>query len=170
MTTYKQTQENELVISATGPGGTITLTSLANAAARQSTVVDLGATTALFAEFFSVFVEFEMAATPTAGNSIDIYFAPSPTSTVSVGGVDGTDSAYTGYNSNLNDSLKHLDFVGSHICTADSTTTVQKSFIGRYSPGSRYLSIVIENKSGAAFHSSATNHKIRLIPLVGDGT
>src|SRR3990167_10879106 len=55
----------------------LSLASLADAAARQSTKVDLGTDRA---PAYAVRAAFEMAATPTTGESIELYWAPSSSS------------------------------------------------------------------------------------------
>lgn len=159
--------ENQTVKTFKSSGGdaAISLASVANAAARQSAKLDLGATRA---GSYKVRANFELAATPTAGYTIDLYWAPSESGTAGTdnpGNVSGTDAAYSGYSSNLTDSLKQLQFIGSFICTAQATTTVQSGFVGRFSPASRYGSLVVVNNSGAAFHSTNTNQEITFSPI-----
>jgi hypothetical protein len=55
--------------------------------------------------------------------------------------------------------------LGAHICTAQATSTVQKAFSGVFFPKGRYMNLVVDNRSGAAFHSSDTNQVITLTPL-----
>lgn len=131
----------------------LSLASVANSAARQSTKVDLGANRA---PAYRVSCAFELAATPTAGNVIELWWAPSPSSTAgnaNPGGVSGSDAAYSGYSSNLDASIKQLDFIGDFVCTAQATATVQQGRGGILIPRYRYGSLVVYNKSGAAFHS-----------------
>jgi hypothetical protein len=153
--------------SAKSSGGdsTITLASLANAAARQGTKIDLGATRA---REYDVFLDVEMAATPTAGNPVQVYWAPSSSATAGTdnpGNVTGTDAAYSGYSSNLDATLPQLQLAGELVLTAQATTTVQKGYCGRFSPAQRYGSPVIVNRGGSAFHSSDTNMQLRLVPV-----
>ena len=150
-------------------GGTsaITLASLANAAGRQAVKMDLGATRA---EVYEVKATFEIAATPTAGNTIDLYWAPSASATAATdnpGNVTGADAAYAGYSSNLTATLPQLQFIGSFVCTAQATATVQAAVVGRFSPADRYGSLVVVNNSGAALHSTETNQAITLTPIEG---
>jgi hypothetical protein len=42
---------------------------------------------------------------------------------------------------------------------------VQKALAGIFFPKGRYLNLVVENRSGAAFHSTDTNQVITLTPL-----
>lgn len=155
----------EKTVKNSGGDGTISVASVANNAARQSTKVDFGATRA---SLYAVVTEFELAATPTAGNAIEIYGNPSTSATAgtdNLANCDGTDSAYSGYSSNLADSVKQLEFVGAHICTAQATATVQKGFTGFFTPKRRYYSFVVYNKSGAAFHSTNTNQVVKFVPV-----
>ena len=144
------------------------MASLANNAARQSAKLDLGATRA---EAYTVEVHLEMAATPTSGNTVELYWAPSPSGTAATdnpGGVSGSDAAYTGYSSNLDASVKQLQFIGAMIMTVQVTATVQKQILATaFMPLHRYGSLVVYNKSGAAVHSSDTNCKVSLIPIEG---
>jgi hypothetical protein len=152
---------------SSGGDAAITLASVANAAARQSVKLDLGATRGLI---YRVRAALELAATPTAGNTVDLYWAPSPSGTAGTdnpGGVSGTDAAYAGYSSNLTASLKQLVFIGSFVCTTQTTATVQKAFVGSFVPPNRYGSLVVVNNSGAAIHSSDTNCEIVLTPEEG---
>lgn len=144
----------------------IDLTSVGNNAARQSAKVDFGANRAVL---WNVAAAFELAATPTAGNVINIFLAPSNSGTAATanpGGVSGSDSAYTGYSSNLAASLRQLELIGAFICTAQATGTVQIDMsVGQFSPPERYGTIVVENQSGAAFHSDMVESSIVLSPI-----
>ena len=162
------------VVKNSGGDAAITLASLANAAspatsagARQSVKFDFGATRA---EMWRCKATFEIAATPTAGNVIDIYLSPSESATAgtdNAGNATGTDAAYTGYSNNIDAALKQCFFVGSFIVTAQATATVQAGFVGRFAPPSRYASVIVVNRSGAALHSTDTNQSITFTPDEG---
>ena len=109
--------------------------------------------------------DFELAATPTAGNAINLFGGWHSATGAGDGNTSGTDAAYTGYSNNIDASTKHLEFLGAHICTAQATATVQKSLVGVISPKGRYLNLVVDNRSGAAFHSTDTNQVITFTPL-----
>lgn len=144
------------------------LTSLADAAARQSDKVDLGARRA---PAYSVMAAFELAATPTAGDVIELYWAPSPDATAAngnPGGISGSDAAYAGYSANLAASVKQLQYIGSFVCTAQSTGTVQKALVGIFSPAERYGTLVVKNESGAAFHNDAVESHVVLDPIIDE--
>ena len=91
----------------------LSLLSLSNTAARQSAKVDLGENRA---RRYSVMAAFEFAATPTAGEVVELYWAPSPNSTAAngnPGGASGSDSAYSGTGaSTLAESVEQLQFIG----------------------------------------------------------
>tara|TARA_R110000868_G_scaffold335044_1_gene595786 strand:- start:215 stop:763 length:549 start_codon:yes stop_codon:yes gene_type:complete len=162
------------VVRSTGGDYAITLASLANAAspatsagARQAVKMDFGATRA---EMWRCKATFEIAATPTAGNTIDIYLSPSESATAgtdNAGNATGADAAYTGYSNNIDAALKQCFFVGSFVVTAQATTTVQAGFVGRFSPPARYGSVIVVNRSGAALHSTETNQSITFTPEEG---
>lgn len=155
----------EKTFKSSGGSAVITMTSVANNAARQSDKCDFGVTRA---RVYKVIAEVELAATPTAGNEIELWLGPSSSATAgtdNLGGLGGSDAAYSGYSSNLDASIKQLLYIGSLICTAQATTTVQKGFVGIVVVPQRYASLVVYNKSGAAFHSSATNISFRFIPI-----
>ena len=161
------TNATPLTFKSSGGTAVITLTSLANAAGRQSDKLDLGANRA---ERYRVTAAMEIAATPTAGAAIDLYWAPSTSGTAGTdnpGGIGGADAAYAGYSSNLTASLKQLLFIGSMVTTTQATATVQAAWVGTFVPPTRYGTLVVVNNSGAALHSSATNMNVTLIP---DGT
>ena len=86
--------------------------SLADGAAWQSAKFDFGATRAAQ---FSLTAAIEFAATPTAGDTVQIYLAPSSDSVAAnsnPGGVSGSSSAYAGYSSNLAASVAQLQQIG----------------------------------------------------------
>jgi hypothetical protein len=145
-------------------GGTvaITLTSVANAAARQGATLDMGAN---WARLWRMEAEYELAATPTAGNVISHHGSWQDATGAGQANTSGSDAAYSGYSSNIDASIKQLDHLGDFVCTAQATATVQKGLIGIVMPKGRYLNLVVYNNAGSAFHSSATNIVIRLTPL-----
>lgn len=152
---------------SSGGDAAITTASLANGSFRQSVKLDLGATRA---EWYDVYADVEMAATPTSGATVDLYWAPSSSATAGTdngANVTGTDAAYTGYSSNASASVLQLQNIGCLFLTAQATSTVQKGYVGRFSPAQRYGSLVVGNNGGSAFHSSDTNIQFRLVPVEG---
>lgn len=148
----------------------IDLTGLADESARQSDKVDLGATRA---EVYDVTAALENAATPTAGDVSEFWWAPSPSGTAGTanpGAVSGADAAYTGYSSNLDASIKQLQFIGDFVHTAQATGTVQIARVGSFRPKHRYGSLVVRNRSGSAYHSDAVEMSVLLSPLAATVT
>lgn len=145
----------------------IDLTSLAAGAARQSAKLTFPANLDLE---YVLGASIEFATAPAAGEVCDFYMAWSNSATAGTnnpGGVGGTDSAYTGYSSNLTDSLKQLDWLGSMVLTVQASTTVQiDTNISTFAPRARYGTLVVVNNSATrAFHSDAVEMCVRLTPL-----
>ncbi len=142
------------------------LTSVADAGARESDQVDLGATRAME---YTVMAAVEMAATPTTGEVIEFYWNASPDATAANGNTGyttGSDAAYTGTPATLAEGVAQLIFIGALVCSADSTTTVQIQTVGVFSPPERYGSLVVKNEAGAAFHSDAVETHIVMTPKI----
>lgn len=155
---------NSVITEGTPTDVQIDCTSLADAAARQSDKADLGANRA---PGYYVRMAVEIAATPTAGLTVDLYWAPSNSATAAVGnpgGVTGSDAAYAGYSSNLSDSVEQLVRIGTAFVTAQATTTVQIIEVGYFQSPTRYGSLVVHNRSGAAFHSDMAEFAVVFQP------
>lgn len=149
-------------IKSSGGDAAITLASLANGSYQQSATLDLGATRA---RAYRVDFEGEFVATPTAGNTVDLYGSWGNATGAGRGNTSGSDASYTGYSSDAAASVKELEFLGSHVCVARATTTVQKSNVGVIFPKGRYLNLVLLNGAGSAFHSSDSNCCVILTPI-----
>jgi len=146
----------------------LSLASIADAASRQSAKVDLGATRA---RTYEVIAAIEFAATPTAGELVHFYWAPSPDATAAngnPGGCSGSDAAYAGYSSNMADSLRQLMHVGVMEVTVQVTTTVQIARCGRFQSPTRYGSLVVRNESGASFHSDDVESHVIIEPIIDE--
>lgn len=143
------------------------MTSVANAAGRQSTKLDLGATRA---PRYSVDGAFELSATPTSGGTIDLYWAPSPASGTAVGNpgnISGSDAAAPGGGiGTLSELILQCQYIGSFVTSDDATTAVQSGHIGVFSPADRYGCLIVVNNSGAAFHSDAAETHIVFNPII----
>ena len=142
------------------------LAALADGAARQSTKVDLGL---LRAAEYHVRAVFEMAATPVAGDVIELYWAPSQHATAAngnPGGASGADAAYAGYAANLASSVRQLIFIGPFVCTVQVTAVVQVADVGTFSPPERYGSLIVKNESAAAFHADDVESHVVFDPII----
>lgn len=154
-------------VRISGGDATVTLTSLANGnglgtGARQSSTLYLGEN---WAQRWRIDFEGEFAATPTARNTLNIYASFSNGNGAGLGNTSGTDSAYTGYNNDIDVAVSQLEFLGAHTCSAVATPTVQRSQVGLMFPKGPYVNFVFDNRSGVAMHSSAANALLRLTPL-----
>ena len=164
---FKVSEGTAKTIRNSGGTAAITLASLANgngtsAGGRQSASLDLGAN---WAQRWRLECNFELAATPTAGNAVNLFGSWNTSTGAGDGNTSGSDAAYTGYSNNIDAATKQLEFLGAHICTAQATATVQRSLVGVVFPKGRYLNLVVDNRSGAAFHSTDTNQVITFTPL-----
>lgn len=165
---FRQKPGTPKTFKPSGGDVVMTPTSLSNGSYWQSPKVDLGDT---FATVYDVSLNVELAATPTAGNTISLWWNASSSliaGTDNQGGCAGTDAAYTGYLSNAAASVKQLQFVGDFIVTTQATATIQKGKVqGVLAPTKQYGSFVILNGSGAALHSNAANFAITITPQEG---
>lgn len=164
---FKVSEGTAKTIRNSGGTAAITLASLANgngtsAGGRQSATLDMGAN---WAQRWRLECNFELAATPTAGNAVNLFGSWNSATGAGDGNTSGSDAAYTGYSNNIDAATRQLEFLGAHICTAQATATVQKSLVGVIFPKGRYLNLVVDNRSGAAFHSTDTNQVITFTPL-----
>jgi len=152
MTAIKQTQGSTVA-------ATITLAELANAAGRQSAVLDLGET---FPEFVRVELTVDFSSAPTAGLTMDVYLSSSVDGSLFDGECTGSDAAY----STLADCAR-LRFVGS-LAASNSTNQQRASWIMRVP--SRYIALVVWNASGQALTAVGGDQVLRVTPLIGDAT
>lgn len=145
------------------------LAGIANNTAWQSAKFDFGAVRGPM----QARCVFEFAATPTADNVCELWMGYSQHATAGTGNpgaLTGSSAAYSGYSSNLTASLKHLEFIGEFVCTAQATATVQVGKGGGlFIPKARYGILVVVNKSGAAFHSDDVESHVVLDPLFYQG-
>lgn len=164
---FSPTAANDLRhASATDVEVQLALAGVADGAGRQSAKVDLGENRATR---YSVRAAFELAATPTAGDVIELYWAPSQHATAGTGNpanVTGSDAAYAGYSANLAASVLQLQLIGVFVCTAQATGTVQVAEIGTFEPTERYGSLIVKNESNAAFHADDAETHVVFDPVV----
>lgn len=137
----------------------ITLTSLANAAAREGGKGDLGSA---WARRWAVLFASSVASAATTGNEIELWWGPS------FSGTAGTDnpSNLTGADAALSnpDELKAQSiFIGGLALSNARGTNIQKAYFEFYPP-TRYGTPFVVNKSGQALGSTAGDHEVRLVP------
>ncbi len=106
-----------------------------------------------------------MDVAPTAGNVIELYWAPSYDNSTFPGGASGTDAAYKP--GEVDEWKKQLLLIGCLVVTNDAETVVQtQAFV--FSPPTRYGCPVVVNKTGQAFDESDASHKITFTPLIDE--
>ncbi len=127
----------------------LVMLNLVDGAAAQSAKADLGAH---FAERYALVAAIEMQlAAATAGEEIEFYWnaSASPTAgTGNMGAASGSAAAYSGYSSDLADSVKQLIFIGTLVMTDDAVDSLQIGFVGELNPPHRYGSLIIKNECG----------------------
>ena len=143
-------------------GGTcaLTLTSVTNGNGRQGAKGDLGANRA---RIWDVLFTTSVGSAATAGNEIELWWAPSDSATAGTdnpGGVSGTDATF---NTTPSEYTAQLVFIGSLILSNNAGTAIQKQWFA-FSPPCRYGSPVVVNRSGQTLGSTAADHTITLIP------
>lgn len=135
--------------------------------AQQSDKVDFGASLDLEYVLASVM---EFATAPTAGATVDFYISWSNESAAgsgNAGNASGADGPYTGYSANLSDSLKQLQYVGSHVATVQAAGTPQvDTAVATISPRARYGTIIVHNNTAVSLAADANEMAVRLTPLV----
>ncbi len=149
----------------------LTLSAVADAAARQSDKVDLGATRSkLYAVYGCVDYTGE---TPVATGSVDYYWAPSTSGTDATGNVAGT-SGLDGVapagavpaGITLAEFLKLCVFIGSINTTDDAA--VLNAFVGAFEPPARYGQLVVVNNGGDVFEADDVEAHQVLLPLIDE--
>jgi len=148
----------------------IDLDAIADTETRQSAKADLGATRALY---YNVLASIDFTGeTPTDGDAVEFYWAPSTASAAGNGNIDGnsgTDADVpSGVVSGVDDDefLKHCIFIGNLTCNADGG--VVTGYVGRFSPPTRYGQLVVKNESGDAFEADAVESHVVFMPLVNE--
>ena len=148
----------------------LTLSALANGAGRQSTKTDLGATRA---DRYAVFAAVDFTGeTPTAGNSVDFYWAPSISTTTAnsnIAGNSGSDAAAPGGalgSITLAEFIEQCQPIGSLII--HDGASVQNGFVGIFTPATRYGQMIVVNNSGDAFEADDVENHVVMIPMVDE--
>ena len=153
-----QKQDTSLVWD-NGAGYDLTLASLANAAGRQGEKHDFGA---LFPQYarFELLLDFNVA--PTAGLTVEVYWASSIDNTNFDGECTGADAAY----STIAD-LARLHFVGA-LAASNDTDPQHASWV--FFLPARYGAPVVYNRSGQALTATEADQILTVTPLIGDIT
>jgi hypothetical protein len=147
----------------------LSMASVANAGFRQSAKFDFGAN---WAQEYQAKGAFEIAATPTAGRTINAFLSYSHSATAATGNAgnaSGSDAAYTGYSSNGAASVLQLHQVSAFVVTAQATATVQVIEGWKFTPSGRYASLIVQNDTGAAMFTDDVEMAIVFNPCVMEG-
>jgi hypothetical protein len=155
-------QGTSKVWKKTGGDCAITLASLADGAGRCGVKGDLGAT---FAARHAVTLELNMDVAPTAGKTVELYWAPSHDNTTFPGGATGTDAAYKA--GEEDEWKKQLLPIGCLVVTNDADAVVQTQ-VFVFSPPARYGCPVLINKAGQALEGDDDSHQITFTPLIDE--
>ena len=156
MAAINQTQGTTVTWTSTGGDEVITLTSLANGTGRQGDEHDFGAT---FPERVRIELLVDFNVAPTAGLTIEVYWASSDDGTDYDGECTGADAAY----STLADCAR-LHYVGSLVASND--TDPQRASWVFFLPA-RYGVPVVWNASGQALTATGTDQVLTVTPLIG---
>ena len=159
MADIKQKQEATITWTSAGGDEVLTLTSLANGDGRQGDEHDFGA---IFAQLVRIQLEVDFNAAPTAGLTVDIYWASSADGTNYDGECTGGDAAY-----NSEDDMKRLQWVGSLVASNDTDPQIASWLF--FLPA-RYGLPVVSNQSGQVLTNVGTDQLVTVTPLVGDIT
>lgn len=144
------------------------LSAVADGAAVQSAKADLGATRA---PYYNVMASIDWTGeTPTDGDVVEFYWAPSTSGTAANGNVAGNSGADAAcpdgaLNSiTLAEFVKLCIFIGNLPAHADGG--VQTGFVGTFSPPTRYGQLIVKNESGDAFEADEVESHVVFMPLV----
>jgi hypothetical protein len=141
------------------------MASVANAGFRQSAKFDFGEN---WATEYQARGAFEIAATPSAGRTINCYLAYSQSATAgngNSGNASGSDAAYTGYSSNAAASVLQLHQISAFVVTGQATPTVQEIEGWTFAPRGRYACLIMQDDTGAAMFTDDVESHIVLNPV-----
>jgi hypothetical protein len=145
---------------ASGGDYALTCTSVTNGNGRQGDKGDLGANRA---RVYTVLFTSSVGSAATAGNEIELWWAPSTSGTAGTdnpGGLSGTDATF---NTTPDEYKLQLIYIGSLILSNNAGTGVQKQYF-LFSPPTRYGMPVVVNKSGQTLGSTAGDHTVIITP------
>ena len=150
---------------------TLSLSAVADGAGRQSAKADLGAVRAPRSAMQAT-VDFT-GETPTAGERIDFYWAPSTGGTTGNGNVAGNSgndaAAPVGALGSiaLAEFIRQCLYIGS--LTVHAGASMQNGYVGTFSPPERYGQMIVVNESGAAaFEANNVEAHVVINPIVDE--
>lgn len=141
------------------------LTSLAAGTGRQGAKGDLGATRA---GEYAAFLRWESdGSAPTAGGTVDVYWAASTSGTAAndnAGGATGADAAWPA-DSNEDEWALQLILIGSLVVTNDASTIMVQCINPAFRPPTRYGMPVIDNNTSQAHLNDGVEAAFYLVPI-----
>lgn len=146
------------------------MSAIANGAGVQSIKIDLGATRAAR---YTVLGAFDFTGeTPSAGGSVDLYWAPSTSGTQATGNIAGNSGADAACPNGALGSITLAEFVDmcqfiGSLRTHDGAV-VQNGYVGTFSPIHRYGQMIVVNNAGDAFEADEVEHHIVMNPVVDE--
>lgn len=149
----------------------IDVVGLTTGQAREGVKIDLGVD---HAEFYSVDMSVEPATDPTAGDTVDLYWSASHSTTAAVGNmgnVTGADADWAGaVGETLAESLNHMIYMGSLILAVQNDLDgVQIGHVGVFSPGPQQYGVLVYHwNSAVTLHSDSIECAVRLTPIIPD--
>lgn len=149
------TQGTTITWTSGGGDEVLTLTSLADGDGRAGDEHDF---TATFPALVRIELLVDFNAAPTAGNTVDVYWASSDDGTNYDGECTGSDAAY-----NSEADMKRLHYVGS-LAASNDTDPQRASWV--FALPARYGLPVISNQSGQALTATGTDQVVTVTPLV----
>lgn len=152
-----------LISGAVGADYAFSVEGLGNGAGRVSAQIDLGVAPRAFMYDWSCEVQFQ--ATPTQGQSLDLYIASAPDgdATQIDGDVGATDAVLADIDMRRN--LKYIGSVVSENAAASEVLVASGTFVTY----KRYLTIVAYNGSGASVNATDSNFRFDLTPKAIQG-
>jgi len=148
---------------ASGGDYTLTLTSLADQAARQGAKGDFNdGTLGTIPEYIDILLETKMAVAAANGTIIEVWCGQSDNATATTNnpaGLTGSDAAF----GTPTEYKLQLDFVGALALSNNAATGTQKQKFRCY-PTTRYWIPVIVNLGGQALSSTAGDHILTCTP------
>lgn len=160
-------QGTEITWQASGGDYAITLTGLDPNSARQGAKADLGAQRP---RRYALQISSEFDIDPTPGDPIEVWWAASHSNVAGTGNpgdTSGLDGAYQSTIAAINEHTRHLQFVGALIATSNASSTLQNSLFV-FEPPTRYGMPVVVNKCDEDLSGTASDHVIRLLPIVDE--
>ena len=148
----------------------MTMSGVADDAARQSDKADLGAN---WARRYAVLASQDFTGeTPVINTSCDYYWAPSTSATTANGNIAGNSGLDAAAPDGALGSISLDEFLA--LCQRigqlpiHDGAVVQTGFVGIFMPATQWGQMIVANRSGDAFEADNVEHHIVMIPLIDE--